>query len=467
MAKTVERNIYEIDPTKTLPGGYMVSIQLKDQWGDRRKIKERYRAMEDTQEAMEEALEEARERRDEILAGRTSIEWLRAEFPNPIDKNVFNSPTAFFDHYGKFPDERSGSSLVLEEYMELGLKADEEQRFCIDPGTEKRGFLRRIMEDTSKSNFGQKRGIWVVAKEWGGIHEKRLHQIEGEDVDNFVRYLERQKQEDDAKKPRYARSSIRRYRLALRSMIKGFAAHQGKPNPLVTSPTKRNPARIKGRTRARKVQTSKELEALETGLRQRVNQAKEKGTVHHRHLPRRQWALHVHRFLRGTGMRPSEVLYLETKHIDFDGKRILVEGAAVDGDPGLTKTGKQKGDREEGTRLVPVESYVIEAIEGWLRRRESLGFPSKVTSQVIFCDESGGYANTDSLRTHYKAACEHVDAPSSMTPYQIRHWRNDLLRRKGMPSEVRQELLGHIEEETNLNYTHVRAEEARQWFDDD
>lgn len=34
-----------------------------------------------------------------------------------------------------------------------------------------------------------------------------------------------------------------------------------------------------------------------------------------------------------------------------------------------------------------------------------------------------------------------------------------------MPSEDHQELLGPIEEETNLNYTNVRAEEARKWFD--
>lgn len=463
MPQKIEQHLYRIDETKTLPAGYMVVVHVRDQWGDRRKIKERFRAEKGSSEAMERALRRARERREEIVANRENIDWLRAEFPTPIEKKKFDDPDVFFAHYDKFSTDDRGTAKALENYVELGLRVDEEERFSVDPAMEKRGFLRRLLEDTSKSNFHQKRGVWVIVKRWGGIHQKRLTEIEGEDVDSFVRYLERQTDGDGG--PRYARSSIRRYRLALRSMIKGFAVHHVEPNPLEVSPTKKKPARVKGKGRRRKVPTAAELKALEEGLSLRVAQAEEEGTVHHRHLPRRQWALHVHQVLRGTGMRPSEALYLKTKHVDFDGKRILVEGGAVDGEPGLTKTGKQKGDREAGTRLVPVGSTVLQAIKSWLELRESIGFPPVEQSSIIFCDESGAYANTDSLRTHYNAGCDAVDASRRITPYQIRHWRNDYLRRQGMPSEIRQELLGHIKEETNLNYTHVKAEEARKWVE--
>ena len=331
--------------------------------------------------------------------------------------------------------------------------------------TDKRGFLRRLLEDTSKSNFSQKRGIWVVVKNWGGIHRKRLEQIEGEDVDNFVRFLERQT--DDAGEPRYARSSVRRYRMALRAMIKNFAVFQGKVNPLTVKPTKRNPTKIKGKPRKRKVPTEEELAVLEAGFLTRINQAKEEKTIHHKHLGRRQWAFHVHKVLRGTGMRPSEVLFLEDRHVDRKSKRIIIEGGAVGGRPGFTKTGKKKGSREAGSRVIPIEGTIVRTITDWLRLRSTIGFPLPEECGIIFCDEVGTYATTDSLRNHYTGASSEGCLSPSITPYQMRHWRNDFLRRQGMPSEIRQALLGHIEEETNLNYVDVKAEEARKWFDDE
>lgn len=441
-----------------------VSVQLKDQWGDRRKIKERFRADDESPDAMKVALQAARQRRDEILVGRKRIEWLRAEFPEPIEKRSHGSFNAFVKHHDKFQEEDK-SQVTLEGFIELGLKIDHEQRFTIDPMTNKRGFLRRLLEDTSKSNFGQKRGIWVVVKNWGGIHRKRLEQIEGEDVDDFVRFLERQI--DDGGEVRYARSSIRRYRMALRAMIKNFAVFQGKVNPLTVKPTKRNPTRIKGKPRKRKVPTEKELAALESGFIARIEQASVEKTLHHKHLGRRRWALHVHKVLRGTGMRPSEVLFLEDKHIDGTSKRLIIEGGAVDGEPGFTKTGKQKGSREAGARVIPIEGDIVRTITNWLEIRSTIGFPPRDKCGIIFCDEAGDYATADSLRTHYTGASDEGGLSTSITPYQMRHWRNDFLRRQGMPSEVRQALLGHIEKETNLNYADVKAEEARKWFDDE
>lgn len=462
MANAVEPYIFTIDAGENVPAGYQVVVHVRDQWDDRRKTGGTFRPIDESLEAKEEALQRARECRDEILANRDKIDWLRAEFPNPRERREFNGTKDLFDHGAKFY-ERDRSHQNLQDYVELGLKVDQELRYSIDPSTEKRGYLRRILEDTSKSNFHKNRAAWVAAKRWGGIGQKRLKELEGEDVDNFVRFLERQTGDDG--KPRYSKSTIKGYRQKLCSMIKGFAQSQAEVNPLDISPPRRKPTRFKGKPPQRKVLTEEEMESFEKGFGLHVEKATEEGSIHHKHLPRRQWAYHVHRVLRHTGMRPSEALYLETKHVDREGKRIMIEGGTVERQPGFTKTGKQKGDREAGARVIPVENCVIKAIEDWLRIRESLGFPSPDKAPIIFCDEAGKYATAGSLRNHYKAACSAVDDDVDVTPYQMRHWRNDLLRRKGMPSEVRQELLGHIEEETNLNYTNVRAEEARRWFD--
>jgi integrase len=463
MAKTIEQNVYPLKPSKTLPGGYRVSVQLQDQWGDRRKLNERFRAADESEAAYEVALRKARERRDEINKGRNEISWLRKEFPDPVEKKGFTGFDSMVSHHARF-QETDKSGQTLADFVERGLRADKQGRYSIDPMKDVRGFLRTKMEDTGSKNVSQKVGIWnVIKREWGGVHGKRLDQITGVDVDDFVRWMESKKRDDG--EPHYSKSSIRRYRMTLRSMIKHFAAHVGVVNPLDIKPTQKKPARVKGRHKTRKVPTHAEMKALEKAFAARITEAKtRKG--YKRHLPRRSLTYQAHRVMKRSGMRPSELMYLETSHVDTIGKRIVIEGGAVDGEAGLTKTGKSLGDREAGTRVIPVEGEVIEAIQEWLEIRPELGFPDLRDCPVIFCDESGDYLTDDSLRAHYEHTSKIAKLDPGVTPYQMRHWRNDVLRRKGMPIEIRRELIGHLEDETNMNYTNPQAEEARKWFDD-
>lgn len=468
MAKAIEKWLYPLKASKTQPPGYKVEAQINDQWGDRRKVKGRFRATDDSPEALEQALSEAREFRDEIEANRNDVGWLRKQFPSPKEKQKYSGFDALVTHHARFR-EPDRSQQTLEDFVELGLKLDEEGRPSVDPMSDERGFLRRIIEDTGGRNISQKQAIWSVIKnEWGGIHRKRLGDISGADVDDFVRWMEKQTKTDsnDKVKPRWAKASIKKYRLVLRSMIKHFAAYQEKVNPLELKPSTKKPARVKGREKQRKVPTPEELAALEEGFRRR-NKIPTENPSRKQFLPRRLLTWHIHRVLRRTGLRPSEAFHLETRHVDTLNKRLLIEGGAVDQEAGPTKTGKLKGDRDAGTRLLPVEAEVIRTIEEWLEIRTQYRYPDPLDCPIIFCDSSGNYLTADSLCNHYRHASKLGGLSQPITPYQMRHWRNDTLRQRGCPIEVRRELLGHIEDETNLNYTNAQAEEARAWFDDD
>jgi integrase len=463
----IEPCIYPLKATKTKPAGYRVQKFVMDQWGQERLLSQTFRGRN--------ALQEARQYRD-LIEHEKAVGTLHKRFPTQAkDQKVVRAKkalergeiTSLAQLFGPINDlihepEKTVQSLpqTLGSYVEAGMTRDGKGRLSVAQGSPQRGYLRRIVEDNSNSDAEQKLGIWSVILAWGGIAHKRLEDITGTDVDDFVRYLEVTPSKRGVS---YGKESIRRYRMALMGMVKGFALELRVQNPLDVVPPRKKPSRVKGNGKKRKVTTDQELDALEQGLIARIKQAEKvrimpdgrvKGTVHTQHLPRRVWAYHVFRVMKETGMRPSEVLYLETRHVDVMGLRIIVEGGAVDGEGGLTKTGKAKGDREEGTRIVPVPQSVIEAIQDWLRVREGLGFPK---SSTIFSDEQGGYATDDSLRDHFRAA-------GDVCPYSLRHYRNDFLRRQGMPSEIRQKILGHIDEETNLNYTHVHEDEARKWF---
>ena len=53
-----------------------------------------------------------------------------------------------------------------------------------------------------------------------------------------------------------------------------------------------------------------------------------------------------------------------------------------------------------------------------------------------------------------------------ITPDQMRHWRNDQLRKRGCPIEVRRAIVGHESEKMNMSYTEVGGLEGRKWVED-
>ena len=207
------------------------------------------------------------------------------------------------------------------------------------------------------------------------------------------------------------------------------------------------------------------LEKLEQGIENAIEDAK--GSYGGRYLHLRLILRYIHRTLCGTGMRISEALYLTTDHVDFDDMTITVEGAVVEGEPGLTKTGKRLGSREAGTRIIPMTEQVAETIREWLELREEHDYPPEAECNTIFCRRDGSYYTDDQIRSYYKRACSKAKKmKGSITPHQLRHWFNDQLRKAGVSSEVREAMLGHADAETNAGYTSVKALEGRSVIND-
>lgn len=441
------------EPTKTLPAGYRVEVWIKDQWGERRKKSQTFRAGDDTERSLFNALQKAVEWREHIKEKSTDIRWLRKTFPEPVDKEVINGPEEFFDWADRHtPDD---SEDALQDFVERGMIRGNSNRLVQDPNSIEMGYLRRIKTDNGIEYFQQQVGIWNVIVEYGCVHQKKIGEIKGTDVDDFVRYLESKR--DDDGNFYYSKTTIKNYRARLRSMIKRFAIDQEVMNPLDISPPLRNPRQIKGREKKRKVPTEGEMEQFRKGFQKWINKSK-------RFKHTRLRAFYVFRVLRDTGMRPSEAFYLQPRHVDTIGNTITVEGAVTEDGEGGTKS--EKLGAENGERIVPVADRVVDAITGWIDEREEYGYPSIQECPIVFCTQEGDHSTDDWLRDHFVAACDQTeDDELRIRPYHMRHWRNDQLRKRGCPVEIRSAVIGHGED-VNPNYTDVKSLEARDYIEE-
>ena len=450
------------DATKTKPPGYRARVNLYDQWGDRRTLSEIIRAEDDSEQALHEALQKAIEWREHIEEKKTDIRWLQRQFDKPKEQQTMTVEELFAhsEKYGGGPENPT-----LQDFVERGMtRREPDGKLIEDPRSSEMGFLRRIHTDTSKNNFTMHCGIWSVIIQWGGIHSKTVEEITGADVDDFVRYLEQQT--DDDGEHRYATSTIKNYRSRLRSMIRRFAIDQQVVNPLDITPSLRNPRQIRGRDKKRKCPTEQEMAILDNGFSIYVNQSPA------RYKPIRSVCQVIYQVLRYTGMRPSEAFALRPSVIDTISGKIRVEGAITEDGEGATKS--QRLGAEDGTRVVPVASHVIERITEWIAQREDLGFPTIQEQPLIFCQPDGSHLTADILRDHFKKACQKgckalsddLDVEGYVTPYQLRHWRNDQLRKRGVPVELRSAVIGH-DKEINPRYTDVETDELIEYLEDE
>jgi site-specific recombinase XerD len=102
----------------------------------------------------------------------------------------------------------------------------------------------------------------------------------------------------------------------------------------------------------------------------------------------------------------------------------------------------------------------MDTVEEWLELRTEHGYPDATDNPTIFCRRDGTYYTDDQIRSYYARASEKGKVGSKVTPHMIRHFFNDTLRKQGVPSEVREAILGHADAETNKGYTAPRAEEG-------
>ena len=147
-----------------------------------------------------------------------------------------------------------------------------------------------------------------------------------------------------------------------------------------------------------------------------------------------------------SGLRLAEVIYLDINDIDFI-------------DRILTVTGKGKK-----TRNLPVGKYAIEAIEHWLKNRQSL--VKNDNEKALFISNRGKRISPRSVQDRIKKWAIKQGLSSHVHPHMLRHsFASHILESSGDLRAV-QELLGHADISTTQVYTHLDFQHLAQVYDE-
>lgn len=147
-----------------------------------------------------------------------------------------------------------------------------------------------------------------------------------------------------------------------------------------------------------------------------------------------------------SGLRLSELVSLNTDQLD------LSEGTA-------TVTGK--GNK---TRIVPLGTHAIEAIQQWLTVRESLN-NQQVDETAVFVSKRGTRISARNIQSRLKGWAVKQGIDSAVHPHMLRHsFASHVLQSSGDLRAV-QEMLGHANISTTQIYTHLDYQHLTKVYD--
>lgn len=147
-----------------------------------------------------------------------------------------------------------------------------------------------------------------------------------------------------------------------------------------------------------------------------------------------------------SGLRLSELVSLNTDQLD------LSEGTA-------TVTGK--GNK---TRIVPLGTHAIEAIQQWLTVRESLN-NQQVDETAVFISKRGTRISARNIQSRLKGWAVKQGIDSAVHPHMLRHsFASHVLQSSGDLRAV-QEMLGHANISTTQIYTHLDYQHLTKVYD--
>ena len=152
-------------------------------------------------------------------------------------------------------------------------------------------------------------------------------------------------------------------------------------------------------------------------------------------------------FLYGTGARVSEAVGADLDDLDLEGRAVILHG---------------KGGR---TRLVPLGSYAIAALEAYVVRvRPGLAASGRGTP-AVFLNRRGGRLSRQSAWTIIGTAARAAGIdPARVSPHTLRHSFATHLLEGGADVRVVQELLGHASVTTTQIYTLVTIDHLREVY---
>ncbi len=146
--------------------------------------------------------------------------------------------------------------------------------------------------------------------------------------------------------------------------------------------------------------------------------------------------------LYSSGLRLAELVALESTDIDFGERVVRVTG---------------KGAK---TRVVPVGSKAITALQAWLDLRTPAGGET-----ALFTGRGGRRLGARAVQLRVRQRARLRGVPGSLHPHTLRHsFASHLLESSGDLRAV-QELLGHADISTTQIYTHLDFQHLAQVYD--
>lgn len=152
----------------------------------------------------------------------------------------------------------------------------------------------------------------------------------------------------------------------------------------------------------------------------------------------------VMELLYSCGLRLSELVSLDVEDVDLRDRTVRVTG---------------KGNR---TRVVPVGSYAVHALNDWLNNRHELAAPDQ---KAMFVSTRGNRLSPRSVQARVRSWALKRGITTKVHPHLFRHsFASHILESSGDLRAV-QELLGHADIRTTQIYTHLDFQHLARIYD--
>lgn len=155
--------------------------------------------------------------------------------------------------------------------------------------------------------------------------------------------------------------------------------------------------------------------------------------------------------LYDTGLRVSELVYLNMREVDLAQSALRVTG---------------KGQKQ---RIIPFGEYAQEALEEYLdvtRDQLLARVGGAKTSSFVFVTRRGSAMTRQAFWKNIKRYAQLADITKPISPHKLRHSFATHMLERGMDLRIVQTLLGHADISTTQIYTHVANERLKRVYDE-
>ncbi|MES5936953.1 tyrosine-type recombinase/integrase [Mammaliicoccus lentus] len=164
-------------------------------------------------------------------------------------------------------------------------------------------------------------------------------------------------------------------------------------------------------------------------------------------------------FLSLNGMRIGELLAIETNNIDFQNKKLTIDGTILriqneNGHYGVKDTTKN----QSSYRTIELTNRSCEILKSCiLENKKANQWDSRYTDRgFVFTNYRGNPIYFNRVNEALKKACDNLKISRKITTHTLRHTHISFLTQMGIPLKTIMERVGHSNHKTTLEiYTHV------------